>query len=133
MQSSSATYFGILSGSTTAIGFFDLLDEAKTGAVVAMESCGMFWPQGAMDVYCTITAVPGTPSGPGLGLPWGSEYVLVSEFPIAKFSGVDERGYSISTSFVLPAVQNIRVFVKLRPAGALLNVKQATRIEVMKR
>jgi len=133
MQASSATYLGIVAGATTAIGYFDLLDDAKTGAVVAMTSCGMFWPQGATEIFCSITAIPGTPSGPGLGLPWGTEYVLVSEFSVAKFSAADERGYSVSTSFVLPAVQNIRVLVKFRAPGAFLNVKQSTRIEVIKR
>ncbi len=133
MQAGSAIYLGLIAGSATAIGFFDLLQEASTGAVVAMTSSGMLWPSGATEVFCSITAIPGTPSGSGLGLPWGTEYTLVPEFTINKFALADERAYSVSTSFVLPHVENIRIFVKLRSDSTFMNVKQSTRIEVIKR
>lgn len=132
-QSNRSIYMGIVPDSWTAIGSFDLLDDFESGAVITFIATGIIWPQGGpAAVSARVTGLPGTPSGSGLGLPWGTETTLVADWIVTKIPDGAEGDYTISAEVVLPPGNNLRVYLRIN-AGVFMYVKRNVRLEVIKK
>lgn len=132
-QSNRSTYVGIVADSWTAIGTFDLLEEFESGAVITFIATGIIWPQGGpATVSARVTGLPGTPSGTGLDLPWGTETTLVADWIVTKIPDGAEGDYTISAEVALPPGHNLRVYLMIS-AGVFMYVKRNVRLEVIKK
>lgn len=125
-------YQSILGGQWQSVAVFDLLDEFTHGATITITSSGMLWPGEATDINGRVVAFTGTRSGPGLGLPWGPEQTLISDFQVSSYAASDKRPYSISKTIILAPGANLRVAL-LFSATTHFYVKHDTRMEVIKK
>lgn len=125
-------YQSILGGQWQSVAVFDLLDEFTHGATITITSSGMLWPGEATDINGRVVAFTGTRSGPGLGLPWGPDQTLISDFQVSSYAASDKRPYSISKTIILAPGANLRVAL-LFSASTHFYVKHDTRMEVIKK
>ncbi|WP_298621804.1 host specificity factor TipJ family phage tail protein [uncultured Zoogloea sp.] len=125
-------YGSILGGQWQGVAVFDLLDEFAHGATITITSSGMLWPDGATDIHGRVIAHTGARSGSGLGLPWGPDQELISDFQVSSYTASDARPYSISKTIILAPGANLRVILQFSGA-TYFYLKHDTRMEVIKK